>query len=343
MPALGGEARLVVEGGRRPEFSPDGKWLAYWTGQWRGPASELPTQSYVVPLTGGAPVRILDGFAVARDPIWAPGGRSLLVLATSGRGPDGLDWWWVPRDGGEPRQTHALDEPGLRTAAASAPAKLELGGVDVQRRDLLARRQPVVSRHLARRIVRGQPQRLTFGAGSYQEPTVSRNGTVAFAVSEPRRVIERASLISPDEPPVRLYADRRTGFERVIWTPDGNTIVLERVIPPASREIVVRDSATGTERVVIRLESTNRVNATISPDGREIVYMLTPIGSSGIGEGFVVDVAGGVPRRVCRDCAPFGFLSDSRHLLAVTAQGASTADRRPFDVDARSPAGDSRR
>ena len=34
MPALGGNARLVAEGGRRPRFSPDGSRIAFWTGPW---------------------------------------------------------------------------------------------------------------------------------------------------------------------------------------------------------------------------------------------------------------------------------------------------------------------
>jgi hypothetical protein len=49
--------------------------------------------------------------------------------------------------------------------------------------------------------------------------------------------------------------------------------------------------------------------------------MLTALGESDRGDGFVVDVAGGPARRVCGDCAPFGFLSDGRHMLAVSAGG----------------------
>lgn len=323
VPALGGDPRLIVEGGRRPQFSPNGKWLAYWTGQWRGPAAEQPTESYVIPLTGGTPRRLLEGFVVARDPTWAPDGQSLLVLGRTSSRLEDLDWWWVPLESGEPHATHALDRPGLRLAAASAPARLALGawasdGV-VYTHDGNLWSLDISSKGVAR----GQPRRLTYGTGSYQEPSISRNGAVAFAVSEPRRVIERASLLSPAESPVRLYADRRTGYERVTQTRDGSTIVLERVVPPTLREVVARNVVTGVERVVLRIESTNRLNATVSPDGERIAYTLTPIGSSSAGDGFVVDTAGGIPRRVCQNCEALGFLSDSRHLVIVGADAAS--------------------
>jgi hypothetical protein len=38
---------------------------------------------FVQRLSGGAPVRLLPDFVVARDPAWAPDGRSVLVLAVT--------------------------------------------------------------------------------------------------------------------------------------------------------------------------------------------------------------------------------------------------------------------
>ena len=64
MPALGGNARLIAEGGRRPRFSPDGSRIAFWTGPWlsgagaRGPGYSV----FTVPANGGQPTRVADGF-----------------------------------------------------------------------------------------------------------------------------------------------------------------------------------------------------------------------------------------------------------------------------------------
>src|SRR5439155_8465654 len=51
---LGGEARSIAPLGRRPRFSPDGNWIAYWIGS--GNAGFLPPGSgkiYVMPAAGG--------------------------------------------------------------------------------------------------------------------------------------------------------------------------------------------------------------------------------------------------------------------------------------------------
>ena len=59
--ALGGEARKIAYHGRRPRFSPDGKWIAYWIGTETGDTSSsaflVPGAGkiYIVPAAGGTP------------------------------------------------------------------------------------------------------------------------------------------------------------------------------------------------------------------------------------------------------------------------------------------------
>jgi hypothetical protein len=117
VPALGGDARLVAPEGRWPRFSPDGSHLAYWSGQWRGVPSTLSSAASVLPLPG-SPRRVLSDFVMARDPLWAPDGRALLVFGRRDRTSplaEALDWWWVPLDGGPPSRTGVLDLADFRT------------------------------------------------------------------------------------------------------------------------------------------------------------------------------------------------------------------------------------
>ena len=62
-PALGGEARELVPRGRRPRFSPDGRWLMYWVvpptpGDVRG---SLQVKLFVRPVSGGTATQIGRG------------------------------------------------------------------------------------------------------------------------------------------------------------------------------------------------------------------------------------------------------------------------------------------
>jgi DNA-binding winged helix-turn-helix (wHTH) protein/Tol biopolymer transport system component len=326
LPALGGSARFIASEGRRPVFSPDGSRVAYWSGQWRGPASQLPSHTFVMSLTNGTSVRVMSDFAVARDPVWAPDGRALLVLAKrdlTAASDQTLDWWWVPVDGTPAVATRALDLPGLRKAAASAPSDLTLGawttsGVIFSMQGNLW----LLAMSLSGRID-SPPERLTYGTGPYTEPSAGHDGHLAFSVVEPQRVVERVPLKNSDAPPLRLYADSRSGFERTTQTADGSTIVLERIAADQTREIILKDLASGTERLVIRVGTPNRVSATVSPDGSRIAYTMTPLGESSEGTGFVVDAASGVPRRVCDECQLYGFLYDNYRLVAAARRGTS--------------------
>ena len=107
VPALGGDARLIVGGGLSPRLSPDGRQLAYWTGSFigfgRAPGSY---HTYVVDAGGGTP-REIGGFTNSRFPVWSPDGQSLIVSAIAGRDTGRRDlrlvggahrWWPAGRD-----------------------------------------------------------------------------------------------------------------------------------------------------------------------------------------------------------------------------------------------------
>ncbi|MBI3684287.1 MAG: serine/threonine-protein kinase [Acidobacteria bacterium] len=92
MRTVGGEERLVADGGYGPRFSPDGKWIALTAGG----------RIVVVPSTGGQAHIVnapLDSF---QCPAWSPDGSHLIFLADAND--NNFDWYVVPFDAarGEP-------------------------------------------------------------------------------------------------------------------------------------------------------------------------------------------------------------------------------------------------
>jgi len=94
-PAGGGVTRGL---GRLPEahscaWSPDGRWLACVSGNRRFVGNEdfgniALSSVWVVPATGGTPVRVTDDEALNTSPAWLPGGRSLVYISDRDGGRD---------------------------------------------------------------------------------------------------------------------------------------------------------------------------------------------------------------------------------------------------------------
>ena len=310
VPALGGAARLIASEGRRPRFSPDGTRVVYWTGQWRGQSSRNAAAVFVISLQGGTPARVLPEFAMARDPVWSPDGQSLLVLGRrdlTSPITEALDWWWVPIGGGPPVKTGLLKYENFSESQPAPGAWISSGVVFAAQGDLWS--SPVSS--LDGRA--GTPRRLTVAAGA-TAPSATRDGTIVFAVNDRKRVVERVPMGTGEEErsPARLYRDNRGLGERASETADGSMIVFEKSFD-TYREIWLKRFPAGEERMIARVETTQLVNATVSQDGARVAFSI-PIGD---GVGQVIDVAGGVPRTVCKGCTLAGFLSDNRHALVV--------------------------
>jgi hypothetical protein len=97
VPTLGGVTRRVADQGRRPRFSPDGQWIAYWVGDQR---QQFPrNQTYIVSASGGEPRRLASTFFSADDPLWSPDGRHVLFLGAEDDKkpwPSGTTGGWCP-------------------------------------------------------------------------------------------------------------------------------------------------------------------------------------------------------------------------------------------------------
>ena len=79
VPTLGGDANLLVPEGRNPRFSPDGHWIAYWTGRREGSATPGASRAFIVEAGGGQPRAIHPEMGAALYPAWSPASDRLLV------------------------------------------------------------------------------------------------------------------------------------------------------------------------------------------------------------------------------------------------------------------------
>jgi Tol biopolymer transport system component len=129
MSALGGGERRVADGGRSPRFSPDGRWVAYYTGSksFSAPFASNPSALYVAPVAGGAPRRLVPDFIAVSEAAWSPDGKMLLFLGGPNFGM--IDWYVVPVEGGPPRKTEAVPHLRKHEIQPQAPASWSADGV----------------------------------------------------------------------------------------------------------------------------------------------------------------------------------------------------------------------
>ena len=111
---FGGEARKIAARGHHPHFSPDGKWIAYWTGE-RHPG--LAGITWIVSSDGGEPKRIGPADAFAEDPVWTPDSKGVIACATRS---DWQGWLYLPLDGSKPGEIVSGSQ--LRNFGLLAPA-----------------------------------------------------------------------------------------------------------------------------------------------------------------------------------------------------------------------------
>ena len=333
IPALGGTARRIADGGRSPRFSPDGKRIAYWTGQWRGTTVNVAGEVFVLSLDGGAPQRLVADFDGAREPVWAPDGKSVIVLGRNDRyapQAQSLDLWLAPLDGRAAVRTGALDAANLRHGLSQLGISATVLGSWTTSGVLVTMPDGLWSIPISSTTGRltDRPQQITMATGLHLHPTSDASGDVVFAAAESPRVIERTPL-SDSGAVIRILTDGETGASRPSQTADGSRVVYERS-GKGYIEIWLKSLSDGAERMITRVDGTRQLDATISPNGERIGYRA---GSADELDGFVVDVSSGVPVRVCERCAVFGFLSDNRRILALDQQG-----RRLRAIDVRSGA-----
>jgi Tol biopolymer transport system component/DNA-binding winged helix-turn-helix (wHTH) protein len=304
---VGGEPNQILSEPwpRTPRFSPDGRWIAYWTGF---PASVIAGgipgalgSIATVSADGSAPREVVTGLASARYPVWTPDGERILFLGEENPDEKRFDWYLVRTDGSGLVKTGAvpaLHAAGFRTGPP-IPAAWTGDGV------LFATNEAESSNVWRIPIapdtgrVLGAAESLTLGTAVEHSPGISASGRIVFASTVTNvdvwrvRVDERtgAAAGAPERVTDSAASDRLRSVSA-----DGRTLVF--ISSRTGRdEVWSKDLETKIERQVT---THGAIDATLSPDGSSIAVARAE-GSSARLE--LVDVRGGPPTRpLCRRC-----------------------------------------
>jgi Tol biopolymer transport system component len=317
MPALGGQQpRLLVAAGRRPRFSPDGRLIAYWTGNRIGFSSTAGRyRTFVIPVSGGG-AREIDGFTGARYPVWAPDGRSLLLLGSRDALPlpATYAWWRVPLDGAAPIR---IDAGALLQRAGILFEEGDIGPEDWRDdRVLFSEGSYLWSIRLdARTSTASAVERLTFGTNHDFQGTTAASGIIALASASVSNSIWAL--------PIDAARGVVTGAPRRLTVGTGMD---SRPSPSSNGHLVAYRSESPRPSVVIRNLITQSVTdigvpgtgfgPAISPDAEYVAY-------EDRGGVQLSGTRGGAPRTLCQSCRIGDWSADSRSLFVVKAESNS--------------------
>jgi Tol biopolymer transport system component len=322
---LGGEARRVVAAGRNPRWSPNGKRIAYW----EGPTMTLPGSShtgriFTVVMGDGNPHPLAADFSTARDPVWSPDGRALMF---QGRREDwgsveaSFDWWVAPMDGTPPVRTGAFEALrkagfGITVGNVGAPGawvgdRVVFSGrmgdsVNLWRIGISAKTYRVT----------GDLERLTFGTGTEQFPSVAGE-RIAFASAQPNFDIWSVPL-NADRGVVTGPAEQLTRDpSHETWptlSADGRQMAYFGPRPGNRVEVLTKQVPDGAAQAVITEGSP--LFPMLSPDGTRILYVMEENKQR---IAYLFTIASGVRRIIADNCFLFfDWTADGRAIAAIT-------------------------
>ncbi|MFY9351070.1 MAG: amidohydrolase family protein [Sphingobium sp.] len=303
--------------------SPDGKWLAV----------DLQGSLWIIPAKGGKAVRITDYFNDARQPVWAPDGKSLAYFAYR---EGGYDLWTVKPDGTDARKLTqgAYDDrepafsPDGRTIAFSSDRS---GNYDIWTLDLASGAIKQVSNNpredrmpswspdgariaysgtdgaktglYATTLATGAESPLRAVEGRVDAPSFGPKGELAYVVQD-----AKGSRLEIDGTPVS-GAENVFPF-RISWGKTGYYYVSDgklrhragtktATIPFSATLEYVKPNYTRARRdwdSAAPRKALGIVHPTISPDGSRIAFVA-------LGDLYLMSSKGGAPENLTKDGA----------------------------------------
>ncbi len=321
--AKGGDARLIAPGGRRPRFSPDGRWIAYWVGPPEfGPRPEGAYKVFVIPAAGGQPRPIRANFASCTYPTWSADSFRLLFLGrqeSASKEPEANDWWLTTLDDGQLHNTGAcrlFHRQGLLAATHDAiPADWNQDQIlfSTPSTDLSSIWRASLSP--GNFSVSTSPVRVTSGKELDLNPSRAPGGRVFFS-----RQSYNADIWGI---PVVVNEGKATG-PPARWTHEPAAEVSPSLPADGSR-IMFQSNRSGHYNLwsldLNNGKSSSIMNSPeeqlwpiISPDGSKVAYTEMRIGRL---EHFYKPLGGGPAQILCEDCGPTvsGWSPDSKAVL----------------------------
>jgi Tol biopolymer transport system component len=286
-----GQERLVATRGRRPQFSPDGQWIAYWSGpEVNGDAAAgMHSAIFVIPSAGGAPRRLAENFSEARYPVWSPDSGSVLFAGHREFNSDDSEFWTAPLDGGAQRLKARWKNDAWNSMTPATPFAWP-------RKDLLLLRWvPPGTNSLSTHIWRVRfpnrpeseapvPEQVTSGLGPYTWCTADRSGRIMVAGGPRRSAIWSLPIVADTAElrggmsPLALEGERESLSS---MTADGKQMLFESQDPRGLERWILRNLDSGLETI---LESGSLTGPMlIAPGGKWVSTMKHPFLSQRLG------------------------------------------------------------
>jgi Tol biopolymer transport system component len=308
IPTLGDSERLIAPGGIDPEFSPDGRQIAYWVGD---PYSSVTSGAvFVTPFVQYAPTRLATEFVDARFPLWAPDGRHVLFQGV--QSPQARPEWWVaPIDGGPPINT------GILAALRSRQVTPIPGPGDWKGDNLVFSAADSQSRHIWRAALKmpgwhlaGPAERLTGGPGVDAEPALGSDGRVAFSIWSYHNNLWRLPLRDgePTQANVERLSETGAAQSRPAISANGQTLAFLSGAP-GDRQVWIRHMERGTESE-LTFGPGDKSAPAVSADGSMVAYSVVEDRRPSIYVVSTTSSGSGVARKACENC---GEPSDWTH------------------------------
>jgi serine/threonine protein kinase/Tol biopolymer transport system component len=255
VPALGGQVVPLIPDAEYPAWSPDGNSLAFILRKQGEP------EALAISGTDGSNVRVIlkgdDVYPFLSSPAWSPDGATLTVSRS--RGGMNRDIWIVPAHGGEATRL-TKDAAGV---VSDWPVFAPDGRGVVHRSN-----RGGASNLWLQPLESDSPVQLTTGPGPDTEPSIARNGTIAFLNSRSRYSLLVYSFADGTSKTLLTDASR---FWAPAYSPDGKEIAYTRDEPDGSWHLWVVPADGGAPRQITS-GKVPEIYPRFSPDGSTIYF-----------------------------------------------------------------------
>jgi Tol biopolymer transport system component len=177
VPSLGGDARLLVQGGHDARFSPDGRHIAYTTIRSGRDTVAVSGRCYVIPTDGGELRLLTPDFRGATWPVWL-NNQTVLFHGLAANTQHGATWWTTDVENPRPAVSTMLPPTTFRDVAFNHTSNqlVFVSGVSGDVGGLWT-----VSIDPRTATATDVPRRLTLGMGDGVDVAVASDGTIAAA------------------------------------------------------------------------------------------------------------------------------------------------------------------
>jgi serine/threonine protein kinase len=309
--SAGKTQRLIIAGGRNPQFSPDGRSILYWIGD--EDDSSASGKVYEFARVNGESRQIAAQFSDARWPVWSSDGRDILFTGcriASEVMPACLDWWVVSRDGTQVQNSGALT---LLRQQGIKPLE-ELGGWfgdTVLFTAIHGGATSIWGLRLSPKTLKAQgtSYQVTSGISRDVDPSLAADGTLVYShqagalhvwkITDALDVTAARSEKITQDP----GTDSNPNVSR-----DGRWLVFSR-LSGGRRDLWMRDMMLGTE-TALALPGSDKVSPLVDSAGKLIAFEARdPAPAIYLSDGHVA-------RKLCDGCSrPTGWFDQNRGIF----------------------------